>query len=105
MQKLFSVLFEVVPQACLFTVVEPLLTSKETLPTIEQAQDQLEVPKLSSCVSSTMDDDYTDEQGNEQHAEERMGEQSEEQSAEHVGEEQRAEPPPSISEPIDHPKA
>ncbi len=104
-QKLISALFEVVPQACLFTVVEPPLTSEETLPTIEQAQDQLEVPKLSSCISSTMDDDYTDEQGNEQRAEERVGEQSEEQSAEHVGEEQRAEPPPSISEPIDHPEA
>ena len=52
-----------------------------------------------------MDDDYTDEQGNEQRAEERMGEQSEEQSIEHVGEEQCAEPPPLISEPINHPEA
>ena len=31
MQKLFSALFNVVPQACLFTVVEPPITSEEAM--------------------------------------------------------------------------
>ena len=50
-QKLFSALFELVPQACLFTVVEPP-SPLETLPTIERVQDQLEVPMLTSCISN-----------------------------------------------------
>ena len=106
-QKLLSVLFEVVPQACLFTVVEPPLNSEETLPTVEQAQDQLEIPMPTSCVSSPMDDECTHEQGDEQRGK-HVGEQNEEQSAERVGEqneEQPIEPPPLISEPIDHLKA
>ena len=130
-QKLLSALFEVVPQACLFTVVEPPLNSEETLPTIEQAQDQLEVPMPTSCVSSPMDDECTHEQGDEQRGE-HVDKQSEEQSAEHVGEqneeqsaelageqneeqstelageqseEQPTEPPQLISEPTDHLKA
>ena len=93
------------PQACLFTVVEPPLNSEETLPTIEQAQDQLEVPIM--CISSPIENDCTHEQGNEQCGE-HVDKQSEEQSAEHVGEQnegQPTEPPPLISEPIDYLKA
>ena len=74
------------PQACLFTVVELPITSEDTLPTTEQTQDQLEVPMLSSCVSSPTDDDCTNEQDDEQLKEECVGKQSEEQSIEHVGE-------------------
>lgn len=57
------------------------------------------------CVDGQSEEQSAEDVGeqSEEQGIEHVGEQSEEQSAEHVCEEQRAEPPPSISEPIDHP--
>ena len=71
-QRLYSVLYEVVPQACLFTVMEaPSQTSME-IPSLEQTtqHEQLDVPVPTLPVSnSVVEEHYTQEQDEEQFTE------------------------------------